>query len=122
MACVLVVLVSCSALGDDAVREQWEKRQTATSCGEVVLELSERLQQAGRSEVGCLRAAFDSGEWAELKVVSFTDEGDPITRYYRVTPDRTTEVYTDSTEDEFGDQSWSFEACERPKTALDVRC
>ena len=122
MACVLLALAGCSVLGDDPVREQWEERQEATSCGEVVLELGERLQQSGRSGVACLRAAFESGEWAELKVVSFTDEGDPITRYYRISADRTTEVYTDSTEDQFGDQSWSFASCEHPRSALDVSC
>lgn len=45
-----------------------------------------------------------------------TLEGDPITEYYRVTPTGATEIYVDATEDEFGDQKWSFGQCAQPTT------
>ena len=56
----------------------------------------------------------------ELKVEYPTVEGDPITAYYRVTPDGGTETYEDSTEDPFGSQEWSFVSCPTPAGAQDV--
>lgn len=122
LPCVLMALAGCSVLGGDAVRDRWEDRPAFPSCGEVTLEQGERLQQKGRSEVACLRAAFDAGGEAELKVVFPTVEGDPVTEYYRVTPSRTTEVYVDSTKDPNSDQTWSFADCGQPESVLDVNC
>lgn len=123
MACILNVLVAgCSELRGDPVRDQWEDRSSLPNCGEVALEQGERLEQEGRSELACLRAALDSGEGAELKVEYPAVEGDPVTEYYRVTPAGTTEVYVDSTEDEFSDQKWSFAECDQPESVLDVNC
>jgi hypothetical protein len=123
VVCALIgALAGCSVLGGDAVRDQWEARSTLPGCGEVTLEQGEHLQQKGGSEFACLRAAFKSGDGAELKVVSPTVEGDPVTEYYRVNPSRTTEIYVDSTEDPNSDQSWSFAQCEQPESVLDVNC
>jgi hypothetical protein len=76
----------------------------------------------GKTELACLQRALDSGRGAELSVRYPTTEGDPVTNYYRVTADGSTEVYTDSTEDAFSDQRWSFASCDQPSTALDVNC
>ncbi len=112
----------CSRVLGDPVRDHWEDRASLASCGEVTLRQGERLQREGQSELECLRAAFDSRSGAELKVQFPTTEGDPVTEYYRVTPAGTTEVYVDSTQDEFSDQRWSFADCKQPKSVLDVNC
>lgn len=123
MTCVLIgALAGCSVLGGDPVRAQWQERSTLPNCGEVALEQGERLQLQGRSELACLRAAFSSGDGAELKVSFPTVEGDPVAEYYRVTSNRTTEIYVDSTEDPNSDQKWSFAQCEKPASVLDVNC
>jgi len=123
VACILTgTATGCSKVFGDPVRDQWEDRANLASCGEVTLKQGERLKQEGRSEFECLRAAFDSGSGAELKVQSPTKEGDQVTSYYRVTPARTTEVYVDGTQDEFSDQKWSFADCKQPESVLDVNC
>ena len=122
-ACLVTAAVaSCSLLRGDPVRDQWEARATLPDCGSVILKQGETLRRHARSELACLRAALDAKGGAELKVQSPTVEGDPITEYYRVTPTGTTEIYVDATEDEFGDQKWSFAQCAQPTTVLDVNC
>lgn len=117
-----VTATGCAKVFGDPVHDQWEDRASLASCGEVTLKQGERLKQEVRSEFECLRAAFDSGSGAELKVQSPTEKGDPVTSYHRVTPAATTEVYVDSTQDEFSDQKWSFADCKQPKSVLDVNC
>jgi hypothetical protein len=123
VACILTVTaIGCSRTLGDPVRDQWGDPAALASCGEVVLEQGQRLRHKARSEFKCLRAAFDSGSAAELKVQSPTTEGDPVTSYYRVTPAGTAEVYVDSTRDKFSDQKWSFADCKQPESVLDVNC
>jgi hypothetical protein len=119
VACI-ALLAGC--MGSDPVEEQWASRESLPSCGSLRLRQGEQLKVDGKTEVACLGRAIESGRGAELTVRYPTTEGDPITDYYRVTPDGSTEVYTDSTEDAFSDQKWSFATCERPTTALDVNC
>jgi hypothetical protein len=119
VACV-ALLAGC--MGSDPVEEQWASRESLPSCGSLRLQQGEQLKVDGRTEVACLGRAIESGRGAELTVRYPTTEGDPITDYYRVTPDGSTEVYTDSTGDAFSDRKWSFAACEQPRTALDVNC
>ncbi len=110
----LVVIAGCAAVGNDSdpVEEKWASRDVLPGCGEVRLSQGESLEQASREGVACLRAALDSGEGAELTVTYPTVEGDPITIYRRVTPTGTVEVYTDSTEDNFGQHRWTYKTCE----------
>ena len=123
LACLVTAAVAgCSVLRDDPVRDQWEDRAILTNCGSVTLKQGETLRRQARSELACLRAALDSKAGAELKVQSPTVEGDQITEYYRVTPTGATEIYVDATEDEFGDQKWSFAQCAQPTIVLDVNC
>ena len=119
VACV-ALLAGC--MGSDPVEEQWASRESLPSCGSLRLPSGEELQVFGKKELACLGRAIESGRGAELTVRYPTTEGDPITDYYRVTPDGSTEVYTDSTEDAFSDQKWSFATCNRPKTVLDANC
>lgn len=104
------------------MHDEWEKRSSVPSCGEVALELRERLEQEARSELSCLRAARNSGEGAELKVRQRTQEGDPVTYYYRVTPAGTTELYLDSTKDPNSGEGWGYSDCLEPQSVLDVNC
>lgn len=117
----------CSALlsgcmGSDPVQEQWASRDRLPSCGSLHLQQGEELAVNGKKELACLRRALDSDRDAELAVRYPTTEGDPITDYYRVISDGTTEVYTDSTEDAFSDKKWRFADCDQPKSVLDVNC
>jgi hypothetical protein len=93
------VTVACAAFlvgckGSDPVKEQWESRDSAR----------------------------ESGRGAELKVQHYTIEGDSVTSYWRVTPDGSTEVYTDRTEDAFSDQEWNFVVCDDPEPVPEVAC
>jgi len=123
LACLVTAAVAgCSLLRGDPVRDQWENRATLPDCGSVVLTQGETLRRHAPAELACLRAALDSKSGAELTVQFPTAEGDPITEYYRVTRTGSTEIYVDATEDEFGDQEWSFAQCDQPSTVLDVNC
>ena len=51
-----------------------------------------------------------------------TTEGDPITDYYRVLPDGSTELWSDGTADAFGDGTWDHATCADPQDVLDIAC
>lgn len=109
-----------------SIHQQWAKRPTLPSCGEVDLRMIESYE-ARRPTVGerakrCLRAALSSGRGAELVVRYATVEGDPITEYRRISPHGGSEVYTDSTQDTFGSQAWVYGSCPKPTTALKFDC
>lgn len=82
----------------------------------------EVLEEVGARGLRCLREGTRSGRGGELVVHYRTAEGDPITEYLRVTTERTAEVYTDSTQDEFSGQDWSYGRCDHPGRALDRVC
>jgi hypothetical protein len=117
---VPVVLLAAGCA--DEVEQRWEGRSPLPSCGTVELDQGETLRRDAPGELSCFREAFASAEGAELQVTYPTVEGDPITAYYRVTPQGTTEVYEDGTRDEFGDGSWWYGSCEAPENALDSAC
>lgn len=120
LASGLVLVAGCT--GSDPVKEQWESRQSLPNCGSLQLRQGESLSSHGEKEVACLQQALDSGRGAELRVESPTEEGDPVTEYYRVTAEGTTEVYVDTTKDENSDQQWGYADCAKPETVLDVNC
>jgi hypothetical protein len=49
-------------------------------------------------------------------------EGDRIREYYRLTPQGSLEVYTDSTDDHYSDQTWSFAECYAPEWLAEISC
>jgi hypothetical protein len=63
-----------------------------------------------------------AGRGAELSVTYPTVEGDPITDYYRVTPEGHFEVYSDGTEDRYGDGRWSYTDCGRREALRELAC
>jgi len=124
---LLIARVACVALlagcmKSDPIETQWESRESLPTCGSLELEQGEELKVEGKTELACMERAMDAGRGAELAVRYTTTEGDPVTEYFRVTPDGSTEVYIDSTQDAFSDQKWSFAACDQPNTVLDVSC
>ena len=122
LASLCVCLAMLSGCGSDPVREQWASRDSLADCGSLDLEQGDALEEKGTREIACLDRALDSGGDGELVVRYPTVEGDPITEYYRVLSDGTTEVYVDSTEDPNSDQTWGFASCDQPTSALDVSC
>ncbi|MFC5854694.1 hypothetical protein ACFPZI_23775 [Streptomyces chlorus] len=121
MAAVSLVAGGCGVL-DDPVKDRWESRTEFSSCGEVSLAQGEEMQEQAVREIACLRRALKSGEGAELKVAFPTVEGDPIREYYRLTPQATLEVYTDSADDRYSDQKWSFAECYTPEWLAEISC
>ena len=121
LVCLFGALLSGCA-GHDPVQEQWASRDSLPACGSLDLRQGDPRAVPGTEEHVCLRRAFGSDRGVELTVRYLTVEGDPITKYFRVLPDGTTEVYTDSTQDEFGDEAWSHRSCDQPESALDVAC
>ncbi|WP_157987141.1 hypothetical protein [Streptomyces atratus] len=123
---VAVAAVSLLAAGcgmvNDPVKERWESRTEFSRCGEVRLDQGEEMQKQAVREIVCLRRALESGESAELKVTHPTVEGDSIREYYRLTPQGRLEVYTDSTDDQYSDQKWSFAKCYAPEWLAEISC
>lgn len=119
---LLVGCVGCGPAASDPIKERWESRAPLPSCGSLRLQQGELAEVEGKEEFACLQRALDSGRAAELAVTYPTTEGDPVTSFYRVLSDGSTEVYIDSTQDAFSDREWSFASCDRPETALDVNC
>jgi hypothetical protein len=72
-----------------------------------------RNRDAEEQKVKCMWRASHSGMGGELTVVTYSDEGDPTTTYYRAEPDvRRLRVYVDSTADSFACfRAWSMDRC-----------
>ncbi|MFD7961689.1 hypothetical protein ACFV5J_12905 [Streptomyces zaomyceticus] len=123
---VAVALTSLLASGcgmlNDPVKERWESRTEFSRCGEVSLDQGAEMQKQAAREIACLQRALKNGESAELKVTYPTVEGDPIHEFYRLTPQGRLEVYTDSTEDRYSDQKWSFTECYTPEWLAEISC
>ena len=125
MICAAVLATSatgCGLLRRDPVHRQWQDREVLPACGDVTLTGTGDLERAAEPGLDCLREGMRTGEGGELIVHFMTVEGDPITDYRRVTTQGTTEIYTDSTQDEFGSKKWSYGNCHEPKSVLDVVC
>lgn len=125
MICAAVLATSasgCGLLRRDPVHRQWQDREALPACGEVTLTGTDELERAAESGLDCLREGMRTGVGGELIVHYLTVEGDPITDYRRVTTEGTTEISTDSTQDEFGSKKWSYGKCDEPKSVLDVVC
>ncbi|MGW9023730.1 hypothetical protein ACWGQ5_05725 [Streptomyces sp. NPDC055722] len=116
------LLAAGCGMSGDPVKERWASRAEFSSCGEVSLDQGEEIKKKAVREITCLRRALKSGDSAELKVTYPTVEGDPIREYYRLTPQGRLEVYTDSTDDRYSDQKWSFAKCYTPEWLVEISC
>ncbi len=116
LASDLADLVAPSGL--NMVHGRWNGRPTLASCG--VVDTGPRpseLTVAEQTGYDCLEKARDTGEGAELQVDQLTTEGDPVSSWYRVTPEGRLEVYADATADAFGSGRWDYASC----AAADLR-
>jgi hypothetical protein len=117
LLCAAVLVVT-----HDPQKARWEARAPYPSCGDVTLAQGEALKTEAKREIVCLRRALDRDRGAELKATYLTVEGDPVRDYYRVTPRGALEVYTDSTDDQFSDRTWSFLTCDDPTWIPEPSC
>ena len=67
----------------------------------------------------CLLEAFEAGHGAELISTQMTEEGDPVTSYFRVHENGVVEVFSDATQDRFGSGEWERRVCDRVVPAPD---
>lgn len=80
-------------------------REELPACGTVELDQGEEIPTG---DIACLEEASVAG--AELAVTRPSTEGDPITQYYRVLPGGGWEIYTDMTQDRYG-EGWWLDEC-----------
>lgn len=86
----------------------FRNRTSLPTCGSVE---SARTAVVPQEAVRCLESGSRSGQGAELRVTSFTTEGDPIATYYRALPTGGVEIFTDNTQDAYGSRAWFRELC-----------
>ena len=102
-----VALMGCGML-PSAPPDWVANREELPSCG--AEDAGHRTYDAAART--CLLDAYRAGQAAELISTELTIEGDPITRYLRVHPDATIEIFVDSTRDTFGSGGWERVICE----------
>jgi hypothetical protein len=101
----VVSLASCSYT-PSAV----ENRTQLPSCGSYE-NLNEPLTTDQRRKNRCILDALAEGRRAELVRIWATEEGDPITEYFRVLGPDKVEVFHDPTSDSLADAGWSHWLC-----------
>jgi hypothetical protein len=110
-AVLALVLVAAVAAVFISKRDPIEDRKTLPSCGSTTAAVDGTVPPASTA---CFDAALGSDRGAELRVVSYTQEGDPIVSYYRALPGGGAEVLIDNTQDNFGTQGWGRRTCPKP--------
>jgi hypothetical protein len=60
----------------------------------------------------CLLEAFQNGDGRELISTTSTEEGDPVSVYYRVHENGTVEIFVDATRDKFSARPWTRFRCD----------
>jgi len=115
---LLIWMLSGCAGFQAADQPDWiVNRMPLESCGVETIDNGMGLNVEGRT---CLLSAFQAGDGAELVSTSLTEEGDPITTYYRVHENGTVEIFIDATRDRFGSRRWQRYRCDRLSPANDV--
>lgn len=96
-----------------AVERDFLRRPTLPSCGSIDLPNGTRANREDRARVECFREGMLSTAGAELAVVNYTVEGDPIRTYYRAEAKaQRLRVFVDTTDDSFaGFQGWRARWC-----------
>ena len=107
---IALLLAACSGFYPPAEPDWIVNRLPLESCGAETIEGSGLLLNVEART--CLLAAFRAGDGAELISTQATEEGDPVTRYYRVHENGTVEIFVDATRDRFGSQRWERYRCE----------
>ncbi len=117
-AAIILLLAGCTG---DREREMRSARESFASCGDVRAGGGVDVERATREGARCLQGALDSGKAAELRV-ALTIEGDPITRYFRVTSAGRFEIYTDATHDTYGSGRWEYQDCGQRESLARLSC
>ncbi len=115
LGAVLAVLLTAAVVAVVVVERDpaaFRDRAALPSCGSATGEAGDAGPPPAAA--ACLDAALRGARGAELRVVAFTTEGDPVTSYYRALPGGGVEVLVDSTQDEFGTGGWSRRSCRAP--------
>jgi hypothetical protein len=96
------------------IEQRFLEREPLESCGTLKVGVSGGGIKKAEAQVRCLQRANRSGEGGELQVITFSEEGDPISYYYRATPEAYGyEVFVDSTADRFGGyRRWELYQCD----------
>ena len=103
------LLVGCTAFFASEQPDWIVNRQPLEGCGhETVEDNGIPADVEGRR---CLLAALRAGDGAELISTQTTEEGDPVTTYYRVHENSTIELFVDATRDRFGSGTWERYSC-----------
>ena len=91
--------------------------ESLPSCGEVNLGLDGTLSD---KIVDCMNAARGSEAGAQASVTNSTDEGDPITLYYRYEPGQSRlRIVEDTTADNYGPREWRLRTCPDAQSLTD---
>ena len=104
------LLVGCTAFFAPQQPDWIVNRQPLEGCGHETIEGDGLpMNVDGRR---CLLAALQAGDGAELISTQTTEEGDPVTTYYRVHENGTIELFVDATRDRFGSRTWERYRCD----------
>jgi hypothetical protein len=119
-ACAAAVLLLAVAALLEGQRDPSEFRDRAAlpSCGDTRTTWKGGVPAA---EALCFDRALRSGTTgAELRVVSFTVEGDPIRTYFRALPGGGAEVFVDTSADAYGTGGWGHRRCPAARALTDL--
>lgn len=112
LALALIVAVAAVFLSKRDPSE-FRDRATLPSCGSVEEAVDGSLPP---DAIACFDAALGGTRGAELRVVSYSVEGDPIFSYYRALTGGGVEVLIDNTDDDYGSGGWLRRSCPRPSS------
>src|SRR5688572_1706497 len=110
IALAVGLLVGCTDLFTPVLPDWIANRQPLQTCGHETVEADGLPANVkGRR---CLLVALRAGDGAELISTQTTEEGDPVTSYYRVHENGTIELFVDATRDRFGSRTWERYSCD----------
>jgi hypothetical protein len=95
------------------IEQRFLTRYPIAACDLVEAEVGDPVL-ADPTTYGCLQAAADTGDGAELVIVSTDADGEPATVYLRVNPDGPMEVFADRREGTRG-PGWQYQRCPVPE-------
>ena len=118
LGAVVGLLAGCTGFSSSDQPDWIVNRIPLESCGVETLEANGLAPDVEART--CLLEAFQNGDGRELISTQVTEEGDPVTHYYRVHENGTVELFIDATRDRFGSQRWQRYRCDRLVPAADL--
>lgn len=105
----LAVLAVVAVVLDRRDPAAYRDRAALPDCGSLETALDGTVPVTAAT--ACFDEAVGGPQGAELLVVAYTDEGDPVRRTHRALPGGGVVVLTDATDDAFGPGGWSRQTC-----------